>query len=172
MEQQTLLLVDDEPSLLKGLQRALRQESYRILTAESGPKALAILKEQNVQLVVSDYKMLKMDGLTLLKRIRESYPHIVLIMLTGYADMGVLLQAINEVGMFKFFLKPISIDQFRLAINAALKLVEAREPGSVPSSDNIKKILITELEHQYPGITNLPPRDDEGYYIIASESDS
>ena len=102
MEQQTLLLVDDDPSFLYGMRRALYQQPYRVFTAKSGQEAISVLKELKVQVVVSDYKMPKMNGLCLLKRIKQSNPHIILIMLTGYADVGVLVEAINEVGLFKF----------------------------------------------------------------------
>ena len=170
MEQQTLLLVDDDPSFLYGMRRALYQQPYRVFTAESGLEAISVLKKLNVQVVVSDYKMPKMNGLCLLKRIKQSNPHIILIMLTGYADVGVLVEAINEVGLFKFLVKPVKIELFKRSIISAMDLVKAREAGLASHSESIRKMLLAELEQYYPGITSLPPRDNEGYYIIGPES--
>lgn len=172
MEQQTLLIVDDDPSFLHSLKRALRQQPYRVVTAENGSEAVATLEGLKVQVVVSDYKMPGMDGLALLKRIRKSHPNIMLIMLTGYADVGLLLEAIIEVGLFKFLVKPVKLELFKRAILSAMKLVEAHETGLVSSSESIRKMLLAELEQFYPGITSLPPRDKDGYYLLGSEADS
>ena len=169
MEQQTLLLVDDDPSFVYGMRRALYQQPYRVFTAKSGQEAISVLKELKVQVVVSDYKMPKMNGLCLLKRIKQSNPRIILIMLTGYADVGVLVEAINEVGLFKFLVKPVKIELFKRSIISAMDLVKAREAGVASHSESIRKMLLAELEQYYPGITSLPPRDKEGYYIIGPE---
>ncbi|ADW16315.1 response regulator receiver protein [Desulfobulbus propionicus DSM 2032] len=166
MKQQTLLLVDDEPSFLHGMQRALRQEPYSVLVAENGPQALAVLDEQTVQVVVSDYRMPGMDGLVLMKQIKKSHPRVLLIMLTAYPDVEIILEAINEVGMFKFLLKPIRLALFKRAVAVAMKRVEARETDLLVPAANIREMLLSELERDYPGITTLPPRDEEGYFIL------
>lgn len=170
MEKKTLLLVDDDPSFLHGIRRALHQQPYRIVTAGSSQEAIAVLKEMKIQVVVSDYKMPQMNGLHLLNYIKKSNPNIILIMLTGYADVGVLLDAINEVGLFKFLVKPVKLEFFKQAIVSAMDLVvESREAGLASHSESIRKMLLSELEQHYPGITSLPPRDKEGYYIISPE---
>jgi DNA-binding NtrC family response regulator len=166
MKVYTLLIVDDEPSLLHSMQRALRQEPYRILLAENGFQALAILEQHDVDVVVSDYRMPAMDGLELLKRIREAYPHILLIMLTAYPDVETILQAINEVGMFKFLLKPIRLILFKQAVAAALQRVKTQHDRRASNADSDRDTLLAELERDYPGITTLPPRDERGYFII------
>lgn len=166
MPQQTLLLVDDEPCFLLGMQRMLRQEPYRLLVAENGPTALAILAEQSVQVVVADYRMPVMDGLVLLTRIRNSHPRIVRILLTAYPDMTIALQAINEVAMFKFLLKPIHQTLFRQTVAAAMK---ATGPGAItptPCPLPFRTNRLADLEQAYPGITTLPPRDKDGYFLL------
>ena len=172
MYQQALLLVDDEPSFLHGMRRSLRQEPYRILMAKSGPEALAMLKGQKIQVVVSDYRMPKMDGLSLLKRIREAHPLVILIMLTGYAEVGVLLQAINEVDLFKFLLKPVRLDLLKRAVADAMKQAQFHESCLASPAAGTRQMLSAELEKYYPGITHLPPRDKDGYYLFGSDSGS
>ncbi|CAN1604016.1 protein of unknown function [Pseudomonas mediterranea] len=94
----TVLLVDDEESILNSLRRLLRSQPYEILLADSGAKALEILKERPVDLVMTDARMPNMDGATLLAQIRKLYPSTLRILLTGYADVDMMTKAINEGG--------------------------------------------------------------------------
>ncbi len=91
-----VLLVDDEESILNSLRRLLRSQPYEILLADSGARALEILKERPVDLVMTDARMPNMDGATLLAEIRKLYPSTLRILLTGYADVDMMTKAINE----------------------------------------------------------------------------
>lgn len=102
----TLLLVDDEPSILSALRRLFRPQGYRILTAEGGRAGLAILEQEHVDLVISDMRMPEMDGATFLKQVRERWPQIVRILLTGYADITSTVAAINEGEIYRYIAKP------------------------------------------------------------------
>lgn len=82
-----VLVVDDEPMLVRSLQRFLRREGFEVVTAEHGLAALAVLEQAPVDVVLSDVRMPEMDGPTLLDRIRARWvPPPPVILLTGYAD--------------------------------------------------------------------------------------
>lgn len=116
----TVLLVDDEESILNSLRRLLRSQPYEILLADSGAKALEILKERPVDLVMTDARMPNMDGATLLAQIRKLYPSTLRILLTGYADVDMMTKAINEGGLYRYLSKPWNDDELVQALRQAL----------------------------------------------------
>lgn len=120
--QATLLLVDDEENILNSLRRVLRREPYTVLTATGGEEALVIMQQQPVDLVVSDARMPGMDGATLLARIQQQWPDCVRIMLTGYAEIGMTVKAINEGKIYRYISKPWDDDELRLIIRQAFAL--------------------------------------------------
>lgn len=116
-----ILFVDDEANVLSALRRIFRRENYHIDTAMTGVEALQLLKEHDYQLVISDYKMPQMNGAELLKRIKALHPASIRIMLTGEADTGAVLGAINEGAVYKFILKPWNDDDLRITVGLALE---------------------------------------------------
>lgn len=104
--EKTLLCVDDEVNTLSALKRLLRKEAVQILTAESGTAALELLKTQPVQLILTDFRMPEMNGIEFLKQAKQIAPHAVRIVLSGYADLKVLLDAVNEGEVYRFITKP------------------------------------------------------------------
>ncbi len=117
----TLLFVDDEPGVLNALQRIFMDENYTILMADSAEKALKILAETPVHLLVSDHRMPGMSGAELLKAVREQYPEIIRIMLTGFADVNSIMGAVKDGAVYKFITKPWNDDDLRLTIALALQ---------------------------------------------------
>lgn len=105
-EQWTILFVDDEVRLLRSIQRGLLDEPYNLLFAESGQEALKLLEENQVHIIVTDMRMPEMSGLDLLRIVKEKYPHIVRIVLSGYTQVTTLLTAINQGEIFRFITKP------------------------------------------------------------------
>ncbi|MBC7183788.1 MAG: response regulator, partial [Marinobacter sp.] len=116
----SLLLVDDEDNILRSLKRVLRREPYEILTASSGEEALEKMAAQNFDLVISDARMPGMDGPTLLSQIKRKYPRCIRILLTGYADMGSTIKAINEGQIYRYISKPWDDEELKLVIRQAL----------------------------------------------------
>ncbi|WP_434574482.1 response regulator [Pseudomonas sp. Z3-6] len=116
----TVLLVDDEESILNSLRRLLRSQPYEILLADSGAKALEILKERPVDLVMTDARMPNMDGATLLAEIRKLYPSTLRILLTGYADVDMMTKAINEGQLYRYLSKPWNDEELVQALRQAL----------------------------------------------------
>jgi response regulator RpfG family c-di-GMP phosphodiesterase len=120
LPQATLLLVDDEENILNSLRRILRREPYSLLTATGGEEALAAMAQHQVDLVISDARMPGMDGASLLARIQQQWPDCIRIMLTGYADVGTTVKAINEGKIYRYISKPWDDDELRLIVRQAL----------------------------------------------------
>ncbi|NQD94089.1 response regulator, partial [Pseudomonas sp. CrR25] len=116
----TLLLVDDEENILKSLRRLLRNEPYQILTASGGEQALQLLDQQPVDLVISDARMPGMDGASLLTAVQQRWPDCLRILLTGHADIGTTIKAINQGQIYRYISKPWDDDELRLIIRQAL----------------------------------------------------
>lgn len=122
----TLLLVDDEPSILSALRRLLRPTGHTVLTATSGAEGLALLATQNVALVVSDMRMPGMDGAQFLEQVRAKWPDTVRLLLTGYADMTSTIDAINRGEIYRYIAKPWDDHELLLVIRQALEQRELR----------------------------------------------
>ena len=117
----TVLCVDDEQNILNALKRLLRKESYRLLTSTTGSGGLQLLTENDIQVVISDQRMPEMNGTAFLKQVKELYPHIIRIILTGYTDVDTISNSINQGHIYKFFLKPWNDHQLILEIRQALE---------------------------------------------------
>ena len=116
----TLLLVDDEPGILSSLRRLLRPAGYHILTAESGKAGLEILEHETVNLVISDMRMPEMDGARFLEQVRIRWPETMRILLTGYADVGSTVAAINRGEIYRYIAKPWDDNDLTLTVRDAL----------------------------------------------------
>lgn len=101
-----VLCVDDEPNVLNMFERTLGRK-FNLLTAVSGTQALELCRQHsNIAVIISDYNMPGMDGLTLLKQVMHLSPHTVQIMLTGNINIDVSIEAINETDIFRYLPKP------------------------------------------------------------------
>jgi len=103
---QKILLVDDEPNILKALSRLLERHGYRVFRANSGQEALQVLQLYACQVVISDFRMPEMDGAALLERVKQFYPDTVCMVLSGYTDFQAVLQLLNSGSAFRFMQKP------------------------------------------------------------------
>ncbi|KQV94091.1 MULTISPECIES: HD domain-containing phosphohydrolase [unclassified Roseateles] len=101
-----VLFVDDEVSILSALRRLFRPQGYRVLLAESAKAGLAMLETEPVDLVVSDMRMPEMDGAALLEQVHQRWPTVGRILLTGYADIGSTVAAINRGQIHRYIAKP------------------------------------------------------------------
>ncbi len=117
----TVLFVDDEANILSSLQRLFRNEPFRLLRASSAEEALALLREEEVSVLVSDNRMSGMSGVELLSRARRVSPDTVKILLTGYADLGTALAAINGGEVFRFVTKPWEDGELKRAVAEAVE---------------------------------------------------
>ncbi len=117
-----ILVVDDEEDILAGL-RTLFETSFdevTVLTATSGAAALKLLKAEDVDVILSDYKMPGMDGLEFLKQARDMKPEVPRILITAYPRAAAAVQALEDAAIQNFFSKPFKPQQVIDAVNAAL----------------------------------------------------
>ncbi len=122
MTRRTIMIVDDDKNTREGLKRAL-QSAYDVVLVESAERALSMLNERNVDVVLSDIRMSGMDGLTLLQRITaRSHPPIV-IMLTAYGSVETAVDAMKR-GAYDFLMKPVNLDHLDMLLKRALRSTE------------------------------------------------
>jgi PAS domain S-box-containing protein len=118
----TVLYVDDERPNLTAFAWEF-EPHYRVLVAESGEQALALLDEHDVQVVIADQRMPGMLGTDLLAHIRDTRPETVRMILTGYSDIDAVIDAINRGGVYHYFSKPWKGTELRLTIDHALEAI-------------------------------------------------
>jgi Response regulator containing a CheY-like receiver domain and an HD-GYP domain len=122
----TILLVDDEPNILRALNRLLRQEGYHLLTAGGGAEALITMAREPVDLVISDMRMPEMDGAVFLSNVRKNWPDTIRLLLTGHADMSQTVSAINQGEIFRFIAKPWDDQELLIIVRQALEQLHLR----------------------------------------------
>lgn len=114
----TILYVDDEENNLFSFKAAFRIK-YQILTAISGDEALKILAEKPVHLIITDQRMPNMTGVEFLEKVIEQFPDPMRILLTGYADMGAVVDAVNKGKIFHYLTKPWNEEELDMTITRA-----------------------------------------------------
>ncbi len=117
----TILCVDDEPSILSALRRLFRAHGFQVLAAESGKAGLALLETEAVDLVISDMRMPEMDGVVFLEHVRQRWPDILRLLLTGYADITSIMGAINRGEIYRYIAKPWDDNDIILTVQGALE---------------------------------------------------
>lgn len=123
----TLLFVDDERNILSSLKRLFRPLGYRIFLANGGAEGLEILRQEQVDLVISDMRMPEMDGAEFLEKVAAQWPDTVRLLLTGYADIASTIAAINKGKIHQYISKPWNDNDIKITVEQALKfrLLEA-----------------------------------------------
>src|ERR1700734_990943 len=119
-EKKQVLIVDDEPNLRKILSAQLSRDGYDVLTAEDGEKGLAMLREHHIDLVVTDLKMPKVDGMTLLREALREDPELPIVMITAHGTVDTAVEAL-KIGAFDYLTKPFDKDEVRQIVAKALK---------------------------------------------------
>jgi response regulator RpfG family c-di-GMP phosphodiesterase len=147
----TLLFVDDEPSILSALRRVCRPRGYRVLIAESGAAALETLEKESVDLIVSDMRMPKMDGAELLSIVRQRWPAVLRLLLTGYADIGSTIAAINQGEIHRYIAKPWDDQELLLCLGDSLNRLQLerdnqRLAGVIQSQNDMLQVANESLQ--------------------------
>ena len=119
---ETIIVVDDEEIVLASINSFLGLETeYKVITFTSAVEALDYIKANDFDLVISDYLMPEMDGISFLANVREIRPEVPRIILTGYADKENAIKAINEVGLFQYIEKPWDNNDLLLIIRNGME---------------------------------------------------
>ncbi|MBS1107279.1 MAG: Cyclic di-GMP phosphodiesterase response regulator RpfG, partial [Deltaproteobacteria bacterium] len=119
MAEHTILFVDDEVNILKALKRLTRHETWNVLCASRGSEALEVMERQPAQVVVSDQRMPEMSGVDMLQAVRDRWPDVVRMMLTGYTEMNVAVDAINRGEIYRLITKPWNDEELKATIRQA-----------------------------------------------------
>lgn len=115
-----ILLVDDEERFLQTTRRLLTRRGYSVIASESGAEALEVLDRHQVRIVVLDVQMPGINGLQILKTIKQEYPLVEVIMLTGHATVDSAVEGLNA-GAIDYLMKPIDIDILATKIDELLE---------------------------------------------------
>jgi DNA-binding NtrC family response regulator len=151
-----VLIVDDEESIHRALERTLRREPLELLHAYDACEAEAILQQRaDVRAVVCDHYMPGTPGLEFMLHLRRKRPGLVAILLTAQADIHMVLTAMNEGRLHRFFTKPWDGDELRGALRTLLGL--APEAASSDARGDVEERLRR---------TAVPQRDDDGAWVI------
>ena len=121
----TILIVDDEVNNLQFLKRTLRKD-YNILTASNGAEALDVVDKEgsNISIIISDQRMPTMTGTEFLAKISDTYPHIIKMLLTGYADIDAMIDGVNKCNLFQYISKPINPTDLEIIIKNGIEAYE------------------------------------------------
>jgi two-component system, NtrC family, response regulator AtoC len=122
-EKKQVLIVDDEPNLRKILAAQLSRDGYEVMLAEDGEQGLALLREHHIDLVVTDLKMPKIDGMTLLRAALAEQPELPIVMITAHGTVDTAVEAL-KLGAFDYLTKPFDKDEVRQIVGKALKTRE------------------------------------------------
>lgn len=113
--QSSILVVDDERSMLSLLEKILSQDGYQVYLATNGREALAVIEKQHVDIIITDVKMPELDGFGLLKIVKNEYPEISVIMMTGYGDTYTVKDALL-LGADEYITKPFRSPEISLVV--------------------------------------------------------
>jgi DNA-binding NtrC family response regulator len=122
MEKFAILLVDDKEEFVSVLSNRLLLHGMEVHTATKGEDALALLQEKTTDVVVLDVVMPGMGGLETLRRIKETYPHIQVILLTGHASTKEGMEGMR-LGAFDYLMKPVDIEELIAKMKASIKAI-------------------------------------------------
>ena len=122
MVTETILVVDDDEDILELIERHLSNRGYEVLTAYDGEQAISLLDQLKFDLVISDLKMPKFDGMEVLKRAKDKDPNIEVVILTGHGTMDTVVEALRDGGAFDYLQKPLhNIKQLSFVTKKALE---------------------------------------------------
>lgn len=161
-----ILLVDDEENVRNALKRVLKRDGYEVYSVAGGAEALAQIKNISPDVIISDFLMPGVNGIEFLNRVRDLLPEVVRIILTAHADVQMVVQAINEAGVYRLLTKPWDDAELKIMLNQINEHI-----ALLKENNRLKAIIKTQedtfkrLENEYPGIT-MVKKTKNGAIII------
>jgi LytS/YehU family sensor histidine kinase len=163
----TILYVDDEPDNLVTFKATFRRD-YNIITSVSGKEALQILDKNTVDLVLTDQRMPEMSGVQLLEKVRDQFPDIVRIIVTGYSDIEAVIGAINNGGVFRYITKPWDERELKMTIENA-RLLHGLKKDNIQAQFEVLKNQINPhfLFNSFSNLITLieENRDEASHFV-------
>ncbi len=162
-----VLVADDEPTVCSLCREVAESLGLRVVVAESTEQALAVLEEQRVDIVLADLRMPRTSGMSLLERIKSAYPHIEVIIMTGYGSVETAVQAM-KLGAYDYLTKPFHTDELRVMLQHLVQRLELVEEnlilreqvrtkpgfgglvGASPKMQRIYKLILKVSQSRYP----------------------
>ncbi len=174
MAGERILIVDDEKSMCQYLSIMLKKEGYEIKTVNSGKKAVNAIKESNFDVVITDIKMEGMDGIEVLKAVKEIDPTVPVVIMTAYASQKTAIEALNK-GAFYYLIKRAKNEEIKMVIRNALDMHKVRNENlflkkQLKKKDEFKEIIGKSEEIQK--VFNLVDKvaDTDSTILICGES--
>jgi len=176
-----ILIVDDEPNIFHALRRAMHGEaSWQLLYAESGEKALEVLEEEVIDLMICDENMPGMNGTQLLGLVRQRWPDVIRMMLTGDASVDLVVNAVNNGEIYRFFTKPCNEAELIISVRDALKMQKLKKESrrlletvkqQSAALESLKQGEGAEVRTTLAAITNKSPARNGGRDIVMLDDD-
>ena len=143
----TILIVDDEEIIRNSLSYILKTEGYEVIEAEDGEMALEIIEKESFDLIITDIKMPRMDGITLMEQVSRTHPETFFIIITAFGSLETAVNALRS-GAYDYILKPLEFDDvetFKQGIVDAMKM----EGADVPIETVIGSVRYSNLPSVY-----------------------
>lgn len=168
-----ILLLDDEANILNALKRLLRDEDWQVDAFTDAEHAVEALRAHHYSVIVSDYKMPVMDGVTFLQFARQRQPEAIRLILSAHGDRQSMINAINRAEIYRFLSKPWEDYEIQAAIRSAADLYQVKVENRrllerVRHQNDLlrqREEELLRLEQDNPGITRVR-RDEHGSIVI------
>jgi DNA-binding NtrC family response regulator len=175
----SILLVDDEPNILNALRRTFAPDGYDLHTCADAASALSAARDTDYALVVSDYRMPEVDGISFLTLLRTLRPDAMRLVLSGYTDLDALLGAINDAHIYRFVTKPWNDHELRATVRQALAhratVLENRQLAERLRAQEAHlhrtERELARLEREHPGITRVRRGNDGSILLDDTDAD-
>jgi PAS domain S-box-containing protein len=160
LEEMRILVVDDEKIMREGAERILTKEGWKATIAENGERGLELIKDGKFRILLLDLMMPGISGMEVLKKVRESQPDLLVIVITGYATIDNAVEAMKS-GAYDFIPKPFTPDQLRIVVRRALEklnlereaeLLRIERGKSLQDVANEKSKTLTIINHMADGV--------------------
>ncbi|MCK5581124.1 MAG: sigma-54-dependent Fis family transcriptional regulator [Candidatus Omnitrophica bacterium] len=161
-----ILIVDDEPLIRESLYEILRIEGYRAHMAQTAEEALEVVGSQKVDIVLTDLKLPKMNGIELLIRLKQSYPEIEIVLITGYGTVETAVEAMKN-GAYDYVVKPVNDGEIKIILE---KVVEKKE--ILGENKDLREIVAETYPAYFGNMVGVSDKMQKVYHIIESVASS